>query len=191
MKRLVYLISILILLITFSFSQTQDMLLIYDGESESTNLSALGKWIAPEGCKYEETNEIYHSGSKSIKVYFIWSSWWAGMGINFANWKFESSKIFDLSDYKNLEFWVFPKGEVPGRLMITLVEAPTDPSGKSIYSAKYDLPILTPNKWTKVSVPLKSVIGVNLKRIWEMTIEITGTPSGEFVLYLDDIVFVK
>lgn len=191
MKRLVYVLTILLLVFAISFSQTKDVITVYDGETEATNLSAVGKWIAPEGCKIEETSELAYSGKNSIKVYFTWSAWWAGMGINFANWNLESGKVYDLSQYKSLEFYIYPKGEVPGKLMITLVEAPKEASGKSIYSAKYDLPLLTPNKWNKVTVPLKSIIGVDLKRIWEMTIEVTGTPSGEFVLYVDDISFVK
>jgi len=48
-----------------------------------------------------------------------------------------------------------------------------------------------PTQWTKVSIPLKSFVTVDKKRIWGMSIEVTGIPEGKAVLYVDNIKFVK
>ncbi|ACK42860.1 MULTISPECIES: hypothetical protein [Dictyoglomus] len=192
MKKVVLISLISLLLLTVSFSQSVKEIVIYDGETENTNLSALGYWIAPEGCKVEEMEGIAYSGKKCLKIDFVWNSWWAGMGINFAKWNFEDKdKILDLSNYKALEFYIRAEKLDNYNLLVTIVEAPAQKDGKEFYSEKYTVMGGVPTQWTKVSIPLKSFVTVDKKRIWGMSIEVTGIPEGKAVLYVDNIKFVK
>lgn len=192
MKRLGLFFVILFLLISFSFSQTLKEIVIYDGENENTNLSSLGYWVAPDGCKVEEVEGISYSGKKCLRVNFVWNSWWAGMGINFAKWNFDDkNRILDLSQFKALEFYIRTEKSDNYNLLVTLVEAPSEKGGKEFYSEKYTITGGIPTKWTKISIPLKSFVTVDKKRIWGMSIEVTGIPEGKTILYIDDIKFIK
>jgi hypothetical protein len=192
MKRFLRVSILFLMLVTLIFSQTNNVLLIYDGESDNSNLSSLGFWVAPEGCKAEEVEGIAYSGKRSIKISFVWESWWAGMGINFAKWNFDNKdKIIDLSQYKTLEFYIKSEKADNYNLLITLAEAPKEKGGKEFYSEKYTITGGVPTSWTKISIPLKSFVTVDLKRIWGMSIEVSGVPSGKTVLYVDDIKFVR
>ncbi|HOJ92065.1 MAG TPA: hypothetical protein PKW23_00170 [Dictyoglomaceae bacterium] len=191
MKKLFWVALLLSLLISSTFSQTSKEILIYDGEKEESNLSSLGFWAAPEGCKVEEVEGIAFSGKKSIKIYFVWTSWWAGMGINFTKWDLNNtSKIFDLSQFNSLEFYIKAEKSDNYNLLITLVEAPTKANEEEKYSEKFTITGGVSTSWTKISVPLKSFT-VDLKRIWGMSIEVSGAPAGDTILYVDDIKFVK
>ena len=192
MKRVILIGFIFLLLLTISFSQSVKEILIYDGESENTNLSALGYWVAPEGCKVEEVEGVAYSGNKCLKINFVWNSWWAGMGINFAKWNFDAKdKILDLSNYKALEFYIRAEKTGDYNLLVTIVEAPAQKDGKEFYSEKYTITGGVPTQWTKISVPLKSFDTVDKKRIWGISIEVTGVPEGNTTLYVDEIKFVK
>lgn len=192
MKKLVLCFAMLILLISFAFSQSSKEIVIYDGETETTNLSSLGYWVAPEGCKVEEVEGLSYAGKKCLKINFVWSSWWAGMGINFAKWNFaDKSRILDVSQFKALEFYIRAEKTDNYNLLVTLVEAPSEEGGKEFYSEKYTITGGVPTKWTKISVPLKSFVTVDKRKIWGMSIEVTGIPEGNTVLYVDDIKFVK
>ncbi len=192
MKRLVLISLISLLLLTLSFSQSVKEIVIYNGETENTNLSALGYWVAPESCKVEEIEGIAYSGKKCLKIDFVWNSWWAGMGINFAKWNFEAKdRILDLSNYKAIEFYIRAEKLDNYNLLVTIVEAPAQKNGKEFYSEKYTLTGGVPTQWTKISIPLKSFVTVDKKRIWGMSIEVTGIPEGKAILYVDDVKFVK
>ncbi len=191
MKKLSVLILLTILLVSILWGQVSSKtLLVYDGEKENTNLSSIGFWVAPEGCKAEEIKNIAHSGEKSIKVYFKWNSWWAGMGLNWAKWS-NKDRIFDLSDFNKLEFWVKAESENTITFLLTLAQAPEAPEEKEKYSDKVTISGGIPTSWTKVSIPLSLFKGIDLKKIWGMSIEVTGAPQGELIFYVDDIVFLK
>lgn len=192
MKRLFLLFVFSILLISLIFSQDLREILIYDGESENTNLASLGYWVAPEGCKAEEVEGISYTGKKCIRINFVWNSWWAGMGINFTKWDFDNqNRIFDLSQFKALEFYIRADKVDNYSLLVTLVEAPSEKGGKEFYSEKYTITGGVPTSWTKISVPLRAFVTVDKKRIWGMSIEVTSIPEGNITLYVDDIRFVK
>ncbi|HOP94162.1 MAG TPA: hypothetical protein PL130_00075 [Dictyoglomaceae bacterium] len=192
MKKLFWVTLLLFLLISSAFSQTSKEILIYDGEKEGSDLASIGFWASPDGCKAEEVEGVAFSGKKSIKIHFVWTSWWAGMGINFTKWDLNNtSKILDLSQFNTLEFYIKAEKSDNYNLLITLVEAPINSNEKEKYSGKFTITGGVSTSWTKISVPLKSFSDVDLKRIWGMSIEVSGTPAGDATLYVDDIRFVK
>lgn len=191
MKKLSILVLLTTLLISILWGQVSSgKLLIYDGEKEDTSLSSIGFWVSPEGCKAEEIKNIAHFGEKSIKVYFKWNSWWAGMGLNWAKWS-DKDKIFDLSNFDKLELWIKAESENNVTLLLTLAQAPKVSEEKEKYSDKVTISSGIPTSWTRFSIPLSQFKGIDLKRIWGMSVEVTGLPQGELTFYVDDIVFLK
>ncbi|MEN2984903.1 MAG: hypothetical protein ABDH25_07775 [Dictyoglomaceae bacterium] len=112
------------------------------------------------------------------------------MGLNWAKWNIKD-KVFDLSNFDTLELWIKAETENTVTLLLTLAQAPESPEGKEKYSDKATISGGIPNTWTKISVPLSVFKGIDLKRIWGMSIEVTGIPAGELTLYVDDISFLK
>lgn len=161
--------------------------IIYDGETASTNLAAGGSWIWPDGSVSEVTTTA-NSPTRSMRINFVWAAdWYCGFGFNWANWGTSSPRILDASQAVSLDFWIRSDTGTETSITIQLSDS-ADLSSNSVNLTSY-LPSGATTTWQKVSVPMSVFTGIDKTALWEFRLAFGGSISGDKVIYIDDISF--
>lgn len=163
----------------------------YDGETSTTNLASGGAWANPTGSSASEVSTVYHGGSKSLAMSFIWASGsWGGGGWNWAGWNY--AKTTDLTSVDHIEFWVRASDATANTYNTYSVNLDYYPSGNTITasaSSSVALPSIT-TAWQKYIIPISSFSMTGLTNVSELDLNVGGSVSGNITIYIDDIAFV-
>ncbi|MEN3039129.1 MAG: glycoside hydrolase family 44 protein [Candidatus Kryptonium sp.] len=168
-------------------------LVIYDGETSTTNFAYGGGWAAPSGSTIQEVTENYKSPNHSLKLNLTINNYWGGAGYNWAGW-WRQNMILDLTKFEQLECYLYI-ATFPANARLTFhLKDSGNVMGREVVVNNY-LPANYLNKWVLVRIPLDEFFSIEVStadrsRVWELQIGVTGVQTGTALLYFDDFGFI-
>jgi photosystem II stability/assembly factor-like uncharacterized protein len=162
--------------------------IVWDGEKFAHGLG----WVAPKNPFnfLKSQTEDAHSGKVALELHGDGSGFIGG-GWNWHGWYPENSGT-DVSEYRNLSFWMKVVGDDPGGINVGLNNSTTKKATKKVGAQDYCRDLLD-GKWHEIIVPLVDIYqgseGNDPTKMWEFDIEIWKPQARRFSIFVDDIGF--
>ena len=144
------------------------------------------------GCTYgsngiltQESNNGAYEGVQDFLFNYTVAGYYAGFGLNIANWT--PSSAVDFSSYDSLQIAL--KGPIGAGTGFTVKLSNYSTPSTNVSSSAFQ--ISTKSNYTLVKIPISAFTGVDLTKIYQLDFAVTGAQTGTGHLQVDDIQLIK
>jgi hypothetical protein len=153
--------------------------------TDASSLVCGGCTYGSNGVLTQESNNGAYEGVQDFLFNYTVAGYYAGFGLNIANWT--PSSAVDFSSYDSLQIAL--KGPIGAGTGFTVKLSNYSTPSSNVSSSAFQ--ISTKSNYTLVKIPISAFTGVDLTKIYQLDFAVTGAQTGTGHLQVDDIQLIK